>query len=102
MNFFISALLGGLVQVAGSLVGRVLLSLGIGYVVYSGVDAALSSVKAAAFAQLASASSVVPQIERFIGVFQVGTCFNILFSAWASRLVLAGISGGSLKRMVLK
>ena len=102
MNMFIAALLGGLVQVAGSLVGRVLLSLGIGFVAFTGAAAAPSSVKTAPLAQLPSAPAVVPQIERFIGVFQVGTCFNILFSAWASRLVLAGISGGALKRMVLK
>ena len=38
MPVFIAALIGGLVSAAGSLVGRVLVSLGIGYVVFSGLD----------------------------------------------------------------
>jgi len=102
MNLFISALLGGLVQVAGTLVGKVLLSLGIGFVVFSGVDAALTGIKQQAMSSFLSATSFGPTVASLAGVLQVGTCINIMFSAWAARLVLAGITGGTVKRMVLK
>lgn len=102
MNLFIAALLGGLVQAAGTLVGRVLISLGVGFVVFTGVDASITAIKGQALASLNSATSFGPQIAAFIGVLQVGTCINIVFSAWSARLVLAGLTGGTLKRMVLK
>ncbi|MGM9480323.1 DUF2523 family protein [Roseateles sp. NT4] len=38
---FLGALIGALISAAGTLVGRVLLSLGIGYASYSGIDAGL-------------------------------------------------------------
>lgn len=101
MHLFIAALLGGLVQIAGTLVGRVLLSLGIGFVVYSGVDAALDTVKALAFDKLGTVASFGPTLVELVGVLQVGTCLNIVFSAYAARLVLAGVTGGALKRMTL-
>ena len=102
MNLFLSALFGGFIQIAGTLVGRVLLSLGIGYVAYTGIDLALGAIKDQAFTWLSSASSISPQIERFMGVFQIGTCFNIIFSAYAAKLVLNGMVGGTIKRMVQK
>jgi hypothetical protein len=37
MPFWIATILGGLVQIAGHLVGRVLISLGLGYVTFTGV-----------------------------------------------------------------
>ncbi|WP_439462631.1 DUF2523 family protein [Roseateles sp. NT4] len=41
MPLFLGALIGALISAAGTLVGRVLLSLGIGYASYSGIDAGL-------------------------------------------------------------
>lgn len=102
MNVFLAALFGGFLQVAGSLVGRVLLSLGISYAVFTGVDAALSGIKQEAFLALAGATSFAPHMASFVGVLQIGTCLNIVFSAWAARLVLAGMTSGTIKRMVLK
>lgn len=102
MNLIISMFLGGLVNIAGTVVGKVLLSIGIGYLTFTGVDVALDQVKQLAFDNLASASGMVPQIDRFIGVFQIGTCFNIIFSAYTARFALAGITGGTIKQWVLK
>lgn len=102
MPLFIAALMGGLVQVAGTLVGRVLLSLGIGYVTYTGIDAGLGYVRDQVFSWLNSASSISPIVERFMGVFQIGTCFNIIFSAYTAKLLLNGMVGGAIKRMVTK
>ena len=45
MPLFVAALIGGLVQVAGSIVGRVLIALSIGYVSYSGLSVLMDSLK---------------------------------------------------------
>jgi len=102
MPLFLAALLGGLYSALGSMVGKVLVSLGIGYVTYFGVNVALDFFKAEVFEKINAAGSVVPGLLYFAGVFQVGTCFNILFSAWTARLVIQGVTGGTFKRMVQK
>lgn len=102
MPLFLAALLGGIYSALGSMVGKVLVSLGIGYVTYSGVNVALDFFKAEAFEKINAAGSVVPGLLYFAGVFQVGTCFNILFSAWTARLVIQGVTSGTFKRMVQK
>jgi len=94
-----AALLGALVQIAGTLVGKVLLSLGIGYVAYKGLDASLAWAKSSVFANLAGLSPTTLQV---LGVLQIGTAINILISALTARLVLKGMTGGALKAMVLK
>lgn len=99
MPLFIAALLGALVQGAGTLVGRVLISLGIGYVAYSGLDTLIEASKSAFFSNVAGQGSVVVQLA---GVLQVGTCVNIIASAYLARLVVAGLTNGKLTSMVTK
>ena len=45
MPIFLLALLGGLGQIAGNMVGRVLLALGIGYVTYQGLSILLTGLQ---------------------------------------------------------
>jgi len=44
MPVFLASILGGLSAAAGGLAGRVMLSLGIGYVTYQGVDLAMTAL----------------------------------------------------------
>lgn len=99
MPVFIAALLGGLVQAAGSLVGRVLIALGISFVAYAGVDTLLAWVQQQFFANIAGMPLLMRQV---LGLLKVDVCANILFSAWAARMTLAGLSSGVVKRMVTK
>jgi hypothetical protein len=99
---WIAALLGGLVQAVGTLVGRVLVSLGLGLVVYSGLDTSLSWLGAETMARLSSVSSLGSTAVALLGVLQVGTCVNILLSALSVRLVLRGLTSGTVKRWVHK
>jgi hypothetical protein len=99
MPIFIASLIGGLVQAAGTLVGRVLLSLGIGYLTYTGVDASLAWVRD----QVVAASGGLPgQTLAVLGALRAGSGLSVVFSALAARLVLSGLTSGSIKRMVLK
>jgi len=99
MPVFIAALIGALVQAAGTLVGRVLISLGIGYVAYSGLDVSITWVRDQAIASL---SGLAGQTVQAAGVLRIGTCISILTSAMLARITLNGLTGGVLKKMVVK
>lgn len=95
----ILALIGALVRAVGPLVSQVLLSLGISFVTYSGIDFAITEAKTRALAALSGNGALFLQ---FMGVFQVGTAINIIASALIARTVLQGIVGGKLTKMVTK
>jgi hypothetical protein len=99
MPLFLAALLGGLVQAAGSIVGRVLIALGIGYVSYTGINALLTVIKAQVIAQLAGAPATIVSI---MGLLKIDVAVSIIFSALAARLVIQGLTSDKVTRMVVK
>jgi hypothetical protein len=99
MPVIIAMLVGGLVQAAGSFVGRALIALGIGYVAYTGIDTALAAFKALA---VSNAGGLPASIAGMLGVLKIGTGINIIFSALTARLVLNGLTSGTIKRLVFK
>lgn len=101
MPAFLLALLGGLVQIAGSMVGSVLIALGISAVTYTGVSSLFDQIKVIAFSNMDLAASYAG-LSGWLGLLKVGTCMNILFSALAARLALKGLQGGAVKRWVTK
>lgn len=99
MPIFIAALLGGLIQAAGSLVGSVLISLGIGYVAYTGLDTSLDWLRS----QIAASFTGFPaQSLAVLSALQVGSGLSVLMSALVARLVIDGLTSGTMKKMVLK
>jgi hypothetical protein len=101
MPLIIAALWGGFLSALGSIVGRVLVSLGIGYVAFSGANALQGWIKDRAFEYLNSASSISTQVTQLMGVLQIGTCISILFSAVSIALGLK-LTSGVVKKMVVK
>lgn len=100
MPLFIAALLGGLIEVAASLAGRVLIALSVGYVTYTGLSAGLSAVESLVWSNLSAASAQTLQV---MGLMQIDTDLNIIFSAYAARLLLNGLSsGGAITKMIVK
>lgn len=99
MPVFLAALLGGLVSAAGSIVGRVLISLGIGYVTYQGLSTAMDYMKNLVWTNL---GSLAADILQLVSVLEVDTAINIMFSAVAARLVIRGLTGGAITKMVIK
>ena len=95
----VAALIGALEWAAGSLVARVLLALGMSFISYQGVDYLLDETKAQMLASFGSLGGVGLQ---FMGVLQVGTCINIIASALTMRATLAGLSGGTLTKLITK
>ena len=99
MPLFLAALWGALIPMLGTMVGRVLISLGVGYVAFSGVDASLEWAKGQF---LTSVSGLPANAIALAHTMKIGVCVSMLLSALVARLVLKGLQGGALKHMVAK
>lgn len=93
------SLVGALIQVVETLVGRVLLSLGIGYVTYTGVDMTFAWAKTQF---LNGVSGLPPEGIQIMAMLKIGVCVSMLLSALTARLVLMGLTSGTVKKMVIK
>lgn len=93
------AIIGGLVQAAGSIVGRVLIALGIGFVTYTGLSASLDIFKDTFAAALGDAGPVAAGV---MGTLKFDVAFSIIVAAVTARLAIRGLTGDAVKRMVLK
>ena len=92
-------LLAGLLEIVGSITGRVLVALGIGAVTYTGVTTLLGQLKSSAVTALLSLPS---EVVGMLATMKVGEGISIIGSAIAARLVLNGLSSGVVKRLVTK
>ena len=99
MPIFLAALIGALVDVAGTLVGRVLVSLGIGYATYSGVDTSVGWAKSQVLGAIGGLPGAAIQIA---GMLHLGSVISIMCSALLVRLTMQGLTGGTLKKMIHK
>lgn len=94
-----ATLIGGLISVTGTIVGRVLVALGVGVVTYTGVQVGIDSL----LSNLDSAVSGVPaDILGLLGFMRVGEAMNIIISAMSARMLLNGLQGDTIKKWVLK
>lgn len=95
---FVPALIGGLVQAAGSMAGKVLISLGVGYATYQGIDASFDWIKV----KIATSFMGMPaQAMAVLSAARVGSAVSIVLSAIAARMVLVGMVEGA-KRLTTK
>lgn len=95
MPIFIAALWGALLNVLGTVVGRVLVHLGIAAVTYTGLTASLDWLRDNAVSQL---NAVPPQVLAVLSIMKVGSALSLIVSATTARFVLSGMSaGGSLR-----
>lgn len=88
-------LLGGFLAIAPTLIGKILLALGIGVATYSGIDASLGWLKSSAVAALVG---LPPSVVGMLSLMRVGSCISMVFSAILIRLALDGVTNGVLKR----
>ena len=94
-GFLATALLG----LVGSVIGRVLVSLGLAVVYYRGLDVALQWFETQVFTQI---NAMPAQVLALIGVLQIGTCIKIIFTAMGIRVTLLGLNSEGFKRLVLQ
>lgn len=99
MPVFVAAIGGMLLNLVGTLVGRVLIAAGISVITYTGLSMTLDALKANA---LAAFTGLPPEVFALMGILKVGQCISILTSATAARLVLQGLTGDTMKKWVSK
>lgn len=97
LPLIIGSIVGGLASAVGSMVGRVLVSLGITYVTYYGVDSMLDWARNEVLAKL---NGLPADIVIVLGLLQVPAIVNMYFSAWIASFVLTGLQAGAFTKMV--
>lgn len=100
MPLFISAILGGLIEIAGSLVGRVLLALGFGFVEYTGISVLVDSVKQQALSLVANVGA--SSLAEWAGFFRIDVHISVILSAIGVKVALNALGGDKIRRLVQK
>lgn len=99
MPALIAMLWGALLNILGTIVGRVLVSLGMTAVTVTGINAAMDYGKA----QLTAAvSGLDPEVLGLLGALGAGNFVSIILSAIIARMTIKGITGNSFKKLVRK
>lgn len=93
------AFLGGLVNIAGTLAGQVLIALGIGVVSYTGLDASIEFLKNGF---LSAAHGLPAEMVGMLALMKVGSCVSMVISAILIKLTLSGLTSGTMKAWVKK
>ncbi|WP_211453007.1 DUF2523 domain-containing protein [Collimonas antrihumi] len=91
-------LLGGLAFVMGSLVGRVLLALGMSYVTYSGIDAINSNIVSTVQSNL---SGVGADVVGMLSYLWLDKAVSMVLSSYAAAVAMK-VTAGSITKMVIK
>lgn len=99
MPLFLAALLGGLVNIAATLAGRVFIALGLSVFTVTGIDTTIGWLIDKALNALTGLPSELVGLMAYVGI---GQCLSIISSAFIARMLLDGLSGGALKKWVIK
>lgn len=93
------SLLGGLLTIAGSMVGRILLALGMGYVSYSGFDLLvgwlLNQIKS-------DISSMPAEVVQFLAYLWVDRAITMVFAAYSAAIVVKLAGSTKITKLVTK
>ena len=103
MPWLASVIIGGLLELMGSLVGRALLALGFGFVEYVGIQLLAEQVKSTLSGAMDSMSGAgYGQLIDWAGFFRVDVHFSILLSAIGVKLLFNGLTGTRVRRLQAK
>lgn len=95
--YIIAALVGGFASGIIQGIIKTLLSIGIGFVLYSGIDALFSSIASHIISNL----NALP-FGGILHILKVDTCVNILVSACGVKLILKGVTNGVVRKMEIR
>jgi hypothetical protein len=91
--------LGGLLTIAGSLVGRVLLALGMGFVTFKGFDLTVSWL----LDQIKSYMGQMPSdVLSFLGWCWVDKAIGMVFSSYTAAIAVKVAGGSGITKLVTK
>jgi len=90
---------GVLLTVLGSFWGRLIAALGFTVVSYSGISVTLDWFHN----NMINALNAIPSdIIGLLAYMKVGICINIIITAITLRLTIKGVTGGTLRKWILK
>lgn len=89
---------GFLYGILSNLVGRILIALGVGYAVYSGLDYVISWLMSYISAEVSGFGAKAVQLAALL---RVDVCLEIYAAAHLARLSLAGFLGGVYTRFFM-
>lgn len=95
----IAAAIGGLASAAASMVGRVLIAAGVTAVTYTGLSALLDQAQSAVILNF---SGLGGEAVGILGLLKVGEAISIISGAWAARMVVSGLTSGTVTKWVTK
>jgi hypothetical protein len=99
MFAFLMPLLGGLLSITGSLVGRVLLALGIGYATFKGFDVSVAWL----LTQIKTNIGGMPvEVVSLLGYLWVDKAIGMIFSAYSAALLVKMAGQANVTKMVTK
>lgn len=100
MPWIISVLIGGLLQVVSTFVGRVLVALGFGFVEYVGITTLVDSVKTQATSLIGAVGA--SSLADWAGFFKIDIHISIIISAIGVKILLNALAGDKVRRLVQK
>lgn len=98
MPVLIAAIGGMLINLVGTLIGRVLIGLGLSVISYSGLSVTTDWLKSSMVSYI---MALPPDLVGALAYLKIGVVVNIITSAIAARMVINGING-PFKKWVLK
>lgn len=102
MPYVITAFLSGLLSLAGTITGRVLLALGLGFVEYQGLQTMLSTVMDRINGGVGSSFGSMPLMAAWAGFFQLDVHISLVASAIGVKVLLNGLGSNAVRRIVSK
>ncbi len=100
MPWFVSILIGGLLELVGSFVGRVVLALGFGFVEFVGISTLIDAAKSQASSMIGAVGS--SSVAAWAGFFRIDVHLSIILSAIGVKVLLNSLGGASVKAMIQK
>jgi len=97
MPVLLASLLGGLINVAGSIAGRVMIGLGISAVTYTVFTTTIDWLLGQAVANF---NALPPAVLAVAGLLQVGPFISMILSAMTVRMTIQGLTGDSFRKWV--
>lgn len=96
---FVGVLIGALLQIASSMVGRVLLALGMSFVTFQGIDIGITWL----LNEIKSNMTAMPaDILNFVAWLWVDKAISMMFSAYTAAAAIKMTNGTTLTKLVTK
>jgi hypothetical protein len=88
-----------LINISTTLVGRVLLALGMGVATFTGMQATMGYI---GMQFVEKVRLLPPEVIGMLGVMKLGVCVSVITSAIAVKLLMNGLTGDTFKRWVMR